>query len=277
MANLGLPKSPGQIIYPQKPQGAANFQFNILPGDKGSETMDFIPNGVVVTNPYNYYIYFPGANQWVAPRSYNFVFAYAPVPPGITWDTTKDPLGNVQLPNAALIANAIATTDVSAYNGGSTAPPPATSIYTGTDTQTTGITVGTIYGFDFQDLAGDLTSLQPTFSIYSITIMLQALMAGWANTAQNLWLTFRMGFATGTTYSVLTLAAAAFAITAPGSGDNSSALSTLTYSPASPIPVSSLLAGGIAVEGMFVVLDKAESNYALPGIAFSAAVSVVAG
>lgn len=278
MARFNLPKSPGQIVYPQKPESAQNFQFNITPGAMGSETMDFTPNGVVVTNPYNYYIYFPGANQWVAPRSYNFVFAYAPVPAGIKWDTTKDPLGNAQLPNTNLVASAIATTDVSAYNGGSTAPAPATSIYTAT---ATGVfsPIGSKYGFAFQDLAGDFTVLDPTLSIYSISISLQALITAWANTAQSLEMTFRLGFATGASFSVLTMAAGAFAAAAPATLSDSTpaAYSNTTYSPVSPIPVSSLLTDGVAVQGVFLIVDKFQSNYADPSIYFAAAVSVVAG
>jgi hypothetical protein len=277
VANLNLPPSKGQIVYPQKPQGAASFQFNITPGSKGSETMDFTPSGVVVTNPYNYYIYFPGANQWVAPRAYNFIFGYAPVPANITWDTTKDPLGNAQVENPALIANGIATNDVSQYSGGSTAPVPPTSVFTGTFALSSGITKGDYYGFAFTDLADNIMDISPAESIYSVTILFQVLMAGWANSAQNLWMTFRVGFASGNTYSTLTLAAGGFVETAPSSGDSVTAYSSVTYSPASPIPVSSLLTGGAAVQGMYVVMDNVVSNYTLPGIAFAIAASVVAG
>jgi len=280
---VGIPKFPGTgqgtIVAPtQQKNPILNFSFAMVPGAIGTELMDFAPSSVVVTNPFNYYIYFPDCNQWVAPRAYNFVFAYSPSAPNtLRWNSTVDPLGNAQVKNPALIANGTATNDVSRYNGGSTAPVPPTSVFTGTFIQPGGITKGDYYGFAFADLAGNITEIAPTASIYSVTILFQVLIAGWVSSAQNLWMTFRVGFAYGTTYSDLTLAAGGFVETGPSSGDSVTAYSSVTYSPASPIPVSSLLAGGGAVQGMYVVMDNVASNSTVPGIAFSIAASVVAG
>lgn len=249
MANLGLAKSPGQIIYPQKPQGAANFQFNITPGAQGSETMDFTPSGVVVTNPYNYYIYFPGANQWVAPRAYNFIFAYSPVPPGIKWDTTKDPFGNAQLPNTSLIANAIATTDTNSYSGGSVSPPGFGASYAFLANKTgIGYNSGIQqFVFPINQGANDSVTIPISLSIYQIQVVISLL--GLSSVASEIAVAVSLGLTDGVNVYPNVMQVLGAYMTFNGS----QALSPVVVTYVPPQPVSSSLLGITAING--VVLD----------------------
>lgn len=98
---------------------------------KGDVTVNTPFDGIVVTNPYNYYIYFPDAMQWVPPRWFNFVFQWAPSPLGtVRWDTTKDPYGNTQFQNPKQQATFICSNTLSDYTGGGAFNvPPLTNTY----------------------------------------------------------------------------------------------------------------------------------------------------
>ena len=86
---------------------------------QGEVTVNTPFDGVVVTNPYNYYIYFPDAMQWIPPQWFNFVFQWAPSPLGtVRWDTTKDPFGNKQFQSPNQPATFICSNTLSDYTGG---------------------------------------------------------------------------------------------------------------------------------------------------------------
>ena len=118
-----IPVGKGQVIYsPPNPApafGALPFQVSV--NQIGQVTCDFNPQGVIVTNPYGFYIYFPDAETW-APEFYgNFAIPYAPYPGAIIrFDSTKDPFGNPQIagPQIGGAASCTITTDLSQYTGG---------------------------------------------------------------------------------------------------------------------------------------------------------------
>ena len=127
-------------------------------------------DGVVVTNPYNYYIYFPDAQQWVPPRWFNFVFQWAPSPLGtVRWDTTKDPYGNTQFQNENQPATFICSNTLSDYTGGGAFNvPPSTNPYAAALEQL-GATSGSNY-FAAINLGASPSPIPVEASIYQITV-----------------------------------------------------------------------------------------------------------
>lgn len=118
-----IPVGKGQILYSPPDPGPAfgALPFQVQVNQIGQVTCDFNPQGIVVTNPYGFYIYFPDAETW-APEFYgNFIVPYAPSPGAIIrFNSSKDPFGNPQVagPQIGGPASCIITTDLSQYTGG---------------------------------------------------------------------------------------------------------------------------------------------------------------
>lgn len=118
-----LPTKGGRVIYSPPNPGIpfASLPFSVPINEIGQIVLDFQPAGIVVTNPYPYYIYFPGPGSW-SPQFYaNYIIPYAPYPGAIIqWDSTKDPYGNPQQAGSQVsgAASCIATNDLTQFSGG---------------------------------------------------------------------------------------------------------------------------------------------------------------
>lgn len=131
-----IPVGKGQILYSPPNPGPAfgALPFRVGVNQIGQVTCDFNPQGIVVTNPYGFYIYFPDAETW-APEFYgNFIVPYAPSPGAIIrFDSSQDPFGNPQVagPQIGGPASCIITTDLSQYQGGGALGATSSTPYQG--------------------------------------------------------------------------------------------------------------------------------------------------
>ena len=98
---------------------SVNILYQVTPGTSGQVTVNVAFDGIVVNNPYGYWIYFPDAGIWAPPRVSNFVFAWSPSPVmTVRWSTKVDPSGNTQAAEPNQTASFVVSNTLPSYAGG---------------------------------------------------------------------------------------------------------------------------------------------------------------
>lgn len=223
-----------------------------------------------MTNPYNYYIYFPDAMQWVPPRWFNFVFQWAPSPLGtIRWDTTQDPYGNVQFQNKNQPATFICSNTLSDYTGGG-----AFNIPPNTQTYTTGlIQTSAVSGKNYLMAFNGNAEIPLTASVYYVGISLSYKIYNSNAAAANFYITASIGLTNGVlvTGNLIALGTVAQYLAASTNVTQVMPFVSLTL----PVPTLATSYGLSSITGTVFTYDLQGNSGAVVDVV--AAVSIIAG